>query len=137
MIHARFALLWLALLSLAGCATRGGGDSPNDSFTLPSAADNQKSVAPPTIRSIRGVLTFDSIEGGCAFLEATDGTRFEVLYPDGWRLDHAGAALRGPAGVVVRAGETVTVSGSIAVDRSSICQVGPIFRADTVEVPTG
>lgn len=137
MIRRATVLLGLALLWLAACTTGERGSAADDSFTLASPSDGTKSITPPATRSIRGVLTFDDIEGGCAYLESDDGTRFEVIYPAGWRLDRAAAILRGPADVVVRAGETVTVNGSIATDRSSICQVGPIFRAETVEISAG
>jgi hypothetical protein len=78
------------------------------------------------------MLGFDDIEGGCAFIEAADGTRYEVIYPAGWTIDQGGAELRGPDGQVALAGETVTVRGSVATDRSSICQIGPIFAATSV-----
>jgi hypothetical protein len=86
---------------------------------------------------VTGVLSFDDIEGGCAFIETQEGTKFQVLYPPGWQLDRAAAVLRGPSGEVVHAGDAVTVKGAVATDRSSICQVGPIFRATAVEIPRG
>ena len=82
-----------------------------------------------------GVLTFDDIEGGCTYLQTADGRRFEVIYPEGWAIDRACAKLDGPSGEVVRAGESLTAKGSIARDRSSICQVGPIFEASSVSPP--
>jgi hypothetical protein len=101
---------------------------------LPSSSSSSgKPGGGPTI--LRGVLTFDDIEGGCAYLQAADGRRFEVIYPEGWAIDRAGAKLDGPSGEVVRAGESLTVKGSIARDRSSICQVGPIFEASSVSPP--
>ena len=133
----RTVALSLALLSLAACSTDGGagsrGSAADDSFVLPGASDT-KSIAPPTSRSITGALTFDDIEGGCSYVQTADGAKFEVIYPEGWTLDKAAAILRAPDGTVVRAGETLTIEGAVARDRSSICQVGPIFQASSVTV---
>lgn len=103
----------------------------SDEFTRPSSIVN-KSLA-PAVGKVTGVLTFDDIEGGCAFIESADGTRYEVVYPDSWTLDLAAAELRSDDGRSVRAGDTLTVRGVPATDRSSTCQVGPIFIADEVE----
>jgi hypothetical protein len=76
------------------------------------------------------------VEGGCAYLEAADGTRYEVLYPDGWTLQVSPLELIGPDGAVhARAGDPVTLRGEIATDMASICQIGPIFRATEVVSP--
>jgi hypothetical protein len=146
-------LVWLALMSIAACASAGdrpstpagdgpsrpAGDGPSaaaDEFTLPSGSGRDaKSIAPGGPTSLTGVLTFDDIEGGCAFVQIADGTKVEVIYPAGWSLDRGAAVLRGPAGELVRAGATMTVRGAIATGRSSICQVGPIFEATAVEIP--
>ena len=132
-------VVWLAIVALAACTTSDeGGSAEDDSFTLPSRAGADGKSPPLTAgRSLTGVLSWDDIEGGCAFLLTADGTRYEVLYPEGWSLDRAEAVLRGPAGEVVHGGETVTVRGSIASGRSSICQVGPIFAATAVEFIPG
>ena len=130
-------LLSLAVISLSACATArepGRGEASDDIVSLPPASDGSgKSVGGPT--SVTGVLTFDDIEGGCIYLETPDGRRFEVIYPEGWVVDRPSGRVDGPAGEVVRAGESLTVRGSVAKDRSSICQVGPIIEASTVEVP--
>ena len=116
-------------------ADRGPGD---DEFTLPPPSDAWGSWAaksgPPAALTVTGTLTFDDIEGGCSFLATDSGTRYEVTYPDGWILDRRRADLRGPLGQWARAGDTVTVRGTVATDRSSICQVGPIFVATEVEI---
>lgn len=85
--------------------------------------------------TVTGRLGFDDIEGGCSFLETDEGTRYEVTYPDGWTIDRILAELRGPGGELAGAGVSVTVRGAIATDRSSICQIGPIFVATAVELP--
>ena len=113
-------------------------DSGEDEFTLPPPSDPRrawaaKQVAPAEM-TVTGVLSFDDIEGGCSFLVADSGTRYEVLYPEGWTLDRRRAELRGPGECVARAGDAVMVRGTVATDRSSICQVGPIFLATEVEL---
>ena len=114
---------------------RATGD---DEFTLPTSTDPwdawaAKSPSPPEV-TVTGRLGFDDIEGGCSFLETDEGTRYEVIYPDGWVVDRMLAELRGPGGELAGAGERVTVRGAVATDRSSICQIGPIFAATAVEL---
>ena len=130
------ALLVPAVLVVVAACTNAdpGGSAADDSFTLPSGHD--KSFEAPGGRTIEGALVFDDIEGGCSYVQAADGSKFEVIYPEGWALDRSAAVLRGPGGVVVAAGATVRVTGSVVTDRSSICQVGPIFQATSVE-PAG
>jgi hypothetical protein len=120
-----------------------GGREPDDAaaddeFTLPPPSDPHASWAAKTLRppteTVTGLLGFDDIEGGCSFLETGEGIRYEVIYPDAWRLDRMRGELRGPDGELARAGEAVTVRGAVATDRSSICQIGPIFVATDVEV---
>lgn len=131
--HVRYVatLLSVCAVLLTACSSGSrGSPSTGDEFTLPS---DSKSIAPGG-RSVTGTLGFDDIEGGCAYIEAADGTRYEVIYPAGWTLDQGGAQLRGPDGQVANAGEPVTVRGSLATDRSSTCQIGPIFAATSVEI---
>ena len=107
-------------------------------FTLPPPSDPRASWAAKTGSSVEtsvtGRLGFDDIEGGCSFLETVEGRRYEVAYPAGWTLDRQRADLRGPEGLVAKAGDALTVRGMVATDRSSICQIGPIFVATTVEI---
>lgn len=125
-------LVPIALLVVAACTTSDSGRAAgDDSFTLPPGRD--KSFAPSGARTVEGTLVFDDIEGGCSYLQLRDGSKLEIVYPDGWTLDRAAAVLRGPDAVVVDAGATLRVTGSVATDRSSICQVGPIFQATSVE----
>ncbi len=75
----------------------------------------------------------DDIEGGCPYLQAADGRRLQVLYPDGWTLKKSPLQLVAPDGSVhSRAGDTVSVLGAEADDMASICQIGPIIRATEV-----
>ena len=80
-----------------------------------------------------GVLGADSVEGGCTYLEAPDGVRYQVIYPDGWQVQASPLQLENPAGeVVATGGETITVRGRVADDMASICQIGQIFLATEV-----
>ena len=108
--------------------------TPTPSFRLTTP----KPSAPAQLGGgeLRGTLGFDDIEGGCAYLLADDGTRYEVIYPDGWKLQRAPLQLVSPDGeVVARAGDEVAVRGREAGDMASICQIGPIFRASEVLAP--
>ena len=127
---AAMVLVPVALALVTACSSEAGRSAADDSFTLPSTGSKSP---PPVGRTVEGTLVFDDIEGGCSYLQLADGSKVEVLYPDGWILDRAGSALRGPGGVVIRAGATVRATGSVVTDRSSICQVGPIFQATAVE----
>ncbi len=83
--------------------------------------------------TITGVLGSESIEGGCPYLQAPDNTRYEVIYPHGWKASAAPLELRNPDGeVAATGGDTVTVRGQLATGLASICQIGPIFRATEV-----
>lgn len=126
-------LAWLGLcVLLSACASgTGAGSLPASDGRSMSAA----SQVPPG-ETLTGRLGADSIEGGCPYLEADDGTRYEVLYPSGWEVDRGSGTLRDPDGVVVaRPGDTITVRGARAEGMASICQVGPIFRATEVVAP--
>ncbi|MGH2446836.1 MAG: hypothetical protein ACRDGD_12485 [Candidatus Limnocylindria bacterium] len=141
----------LAIALLATACAAGGADpsdtpdtstppvepapSPSASPSLaPESAQPSLESAVPDGDRITGILGADSVEGGCGYIQADDGTRYEILYPDGWQLTLSPLQLTAPDGeVVARAGDEVTVIGSEATDMGSICQIGPIFRATSVE----
>ena len=82
---------------------------------------------------LTGRLGIAEVEGGCPYLEAADGTRYEVIYPIGWQLDRAAVQLRDPDGALVAAaGDIVTIRGEVATGMVSTCQIGPIFEATEV-----
>ena len=128
---------------LTACAGTGGEDPPvsdamseapssSPSFTLRSMKPAPPSSLPG---NLTGVLGLAEVETGCPYLESADGTRYEVMYPDGWELRRSPLQLIAPDGsTVARAGDEVTVRGSVADDMASICQIGPIFRAIDVVV---
>lgn len=114
----------------------GTVSTPSSSTSSPAPSSGEPSIvgSPAQGDRVTGLLGFDDIEGGCAYVEADDGTRYEVMYPDGWELTESPLELRSPDGdVVARAGDEVTVVGEVAADMASICQIGPIFRATDVE----
>ena len=133
----------LIAIATAACAT--GGDSPGESQgtdtgspSLPGGGlRSLKPSAPASIaQTVTGQLGFDDIEGGCGYLQAEDGTRYQVIYPEGWELQRSPVQLVTPDGeAAARIGDTVTVRGMPADDMASICQIGPIFRATEVVLP--
>ena len=140
------ALIALGCLLFAACtaAPAASGPSPSASAAAPGVTSPSPSLTqvtpgpskpsgPDAADTYTGVLSFDSIEGGCAFLQTAEGRKLEVIYPDGWTLQKSPLELLAPDGSVhSRAGDTVTVKGSEATDMASICQIGPIIRATEV-----
>jgi hypothetical protein len=128
----------LVLLAACAAVSDGPGATPEPSPT-PEPSLRPASVQ-PTPRggdtggemTITGELGSDSIEGGCPYLQTVDGTRYQVLWPTGWNLDDRGALVSPEGSTVARIGDEVTVRGRVADDMGSICQIGPIFRADEV-----
>lgn len=73
-----------------------------------------------------------ALEGGCSWLD-TNGTRYQLALPDGYRVDYEQLAIMGPDGKpVAKAGDTITVTGHQASEQLSFCQVGPIFEVETL-----
>jgi hypothetical protein len=140
------SFLLVTAVLLAGCNGRGAGptDTPQPTSsaapTLPSPNTAPPKVSPTLhidkppddeVTTISGTLGFDSIEGGCAYLDAETKVRYEVLYPSGWKVD--GSALRNADGeAVARIGDSITLRGKVENGMVSICQIGPIFRATEV-----
>ena len=139
----RISALFVLAFALAACAAPGSSTDPTPEASsvepTPRASLRPSSIQPSPSpaegggEELTGVLGADSVEGGCAYLQAPDRTRYEVLYPDGWELSLSPLQLTSPEGeVVARGGDEVTVRGALAGDRASICQIGPIFRATEV-----
>ncbi|MGH2427787.1 MAG: hypothetical protein ACRDGV_02700 [Candidatus Limnocylindria bacterium] len=144
-------LILMPLVLLAACAAPAGEPSP--SLSPMQSPDPTEEATPveespsPTLQPslspvepelggegvLTGLLGADAIEGGCAYLQTPDRTRYEVIYPDGWELRMSPLELISPQGeVVATGGDSVSVRGSEAGDMASICQIGPIFRAAEV-----
>ena len=128
---------------MAGCSSSGGGTGGSGgssasaggaSAAAPSASLELASPKSPAAggNTYTGVLRSDAIEGGCAYLLAADGQKYEIIPPDGWQLQKAPAAVVSPSGeVVAKAGDVITVHGDEA-DMMSICQIGPIIQATDI-----
>jgi hypothetical protein len=131
--------LTVALLVVASAGCGGGAGVAGSAGASPGAASPSEQVASPltpedgSADTYTGRLGLDAIEGGCAYLETSDGQRYEVIYPDGWTLQKSPLQLIAPDGsVVAEDGDELTVRGSEA-DMVSICQIGPIIQATEVE----
>ncbi len=134
----------LTALVLTACAGAGRDEDPpmseavsEEAAPAPSLRLNSMKPAPPASLpgDLTGTLGLAEIETGCPYLESADGTRYEVMYPDGWELQRSPLQLVAPDGTTVaRAGDEVTVRGSVADDMASVCQIGPVFRATDVVV---
>ena len=124
---------------MAGCSSGASSSSGAVSTATPPAVSPSASLelespkSPPgTDQTYTGVLRSDAIEGGCVYLQAADGRKYEIIAPTGWEIQKAPAAVVDPSGqVVARAGEVITVNGHEA-DMMSICQVGPIIQATEI-----
>lgn len=135
------AVALFGVVAMNGC---GGGSGPG-SGSAGAGEPSQVGAASPGLelasqqptkggpaRTYTGVLASDAIEGGCAYVQAPDGRRYEVIYPDGWELRKSPLELVSPDGLVVaRAGDEVTVRGAKA-DMVSVCQLGPTIQATEV-----
>lgn len=133
----RTAILTVLLVVLAAC-----GSSPAEEAASADAEPSTSVVASPAVgtsesaaETLTGVLGGDpGLEGGCVWLDTPDG-RVEVIWPDGYQASADPVALRDAGGdVVAAAGDEVTVEATPATDRVSICQVGEIWTATTVEI---
>jgi hypothetical protein len=146
----RFALSLLCAVTLAACAAPGidatrsptperGSMEPREPSSRPTfdLVSRQPSRAPAGDgTTISGLLGADAIEGGCGYLQAPNGTRYQVIYPDGWDLQLNPLQLTSPEGeIVARGGDEVTVRGDETSEMASICQIGPMFRAIEVVLP--
>ena len=87
--------------SASPSATPSVSSAANASDAVSSATLTPESRPPPKGELLSGTLGFDGIEGGCSYVEASDGTRYQVLYPDGYAIDRSSGDLTGPGGAVV------------------------------------
>jgi hypothetical protein len=151
--------LTIAAIALGGCTVGGasptGSPHPTLTVAVPSASPTPTPAASPTAASstalptptealtmrpgssrpttdVTGTVGFDDIEGGCPYVQAADGLRYQVTYPDGWLVDRTTGAVTGPSGVRVELGQQITVRGTVMDDMASTCQIGPIFLATEV-----
>jgi hypothetical protein len=137
----RSLLAAVVALGLAACADGGTTSIESTPSAEPVATEGPSGLAassesPGLIggATITGVLSADSIEGGCVVLEADDSTRYEVIWPDGWSVSPELDLMDEHGEVVAEGGDLITVRGRIADDMASICQIGQIFEATEVTV---
>ncbi len=140
-VYTAAGVIVVIAIAIAACTAPGASDSlaPTSTPWAPNATSAAATASAHTLgeMEVTGRLAADSTEGGCAYLEASDGTRYEVVYPAGWTLRSSPLSLADPSGTIVaRAGDTVTVRGTITTEMASTCQIGPILKAATV-VPAG
>ena len=115
--------------------TEDADDEEPEMSPSPEAEDGH-TPRPGSDMEITGVLGGDpSLEGGCVWVDADDGNRYEVMWPDGYEADRETGELQDADGeLVASGGDEVTVAGQVAEDMMSICQVGIIFQAESVTV---
>jgi hypothetical protein len=135
-------IIVIAVVALAGCVATPSSTVQREVPSMSAHESPRASLIPASVQPqpdgegsrLSGTLGADAVEGGCAYLQAPDGTRYEVIYPDGWRVELSPLRLLDPNGAVVASGgDEITVVGQPADDMASICQIGPIFRATEVE----
>ena len=136
-----------SLVLLVACTQAGSSSEPSASPTAsesPTPSVTASAEASPATESatpspddpdgeagepLTGTLGYEGIEGGCSFVES-GGTRYQVIYPDGYSIDAATGDLLGPDGeVLVPIGGDLELHGAVNDDLGSICQIGPIFEA--------
>lgn len=146
MHHLRMSLRLVtigAVLALAGCAAGTNETSPATTPDVTAPAETASPTPQETIEvtpetppgdreELTGTLGMDSIEGGCAYLEVENGTRYEIMWPEGWSVDGGGTLFNPEGQAVAGPGDEVTVRGAQADGFASICQIGPIFAASEV-----
>ena len=70
----------------------------------PSAAapqpEREPDREPGVTADYSGILSMDAIEGGCPYLQAANGDKLQVIYPEGWQLNKSPLELVAPDGSV-------------------------------------
>lgn len=115
-----------AALAIVAAACAGGDDpSPGQPDDGPDGGADDEIV---------GELGGDpELAGGCSWVEV-DGTRYEIVWPDGWEVDEDAGEARSPDGDDADFGDTVAVTGTVDDDAATICQVGPVLEAEQVRL---
>src|SRR4029077_14079898 len=137
MRHSIRLLPIMFVFGIAACSASPGGTTPSSAppsarlVARPSVSLQPAWGAPPADYS--GILWMDEIEGGCAYLQADDGRKLQVIYPEGWALKKSPLEPLAPRRRVhSKGGDRVSINGSVANDIATICQIGPVIRATEV-----
>lgn len=105
---------------------------------IPEDGDDRESREPPEGAEpgrVAGTLGGDArLEGGCVWVEA-GSTRYEISWPDGYTAETDPVRLLRDGEVVAQAGDELAVRGQVDKDAMTVCQIGPVFRANKVELP--
>ena len=139
-----------AALLLGACADEPAEvGSPDPTTTTTSATPTPAGTADPTptpapsdpaggrdeFRSWTGTLGGSEIEGGCVWLEADDGTRYELVAAPGGTVavDTANLSLLRADGTVFEGGAPITLDAALDPEAMSFCQIGPILMVRDVQ----
>ena len=125
------ALLCTLLLAACGQSEEAADVDPPQ----PETEDTGPTAEPTGAGTLVGTLGGDpGLEGGCAWVRRSDGTRYEVQYPAGYEVTFDPLELVGPDGQVVAVeGDELTLTGAVDPGMMSFCQIGEIFVATAVE----
>lgn len=140
------AILLVMDLLVAGCADAPGEQAPTEQTPTPQEVEpgadpsptaepslapaDTEAAAPEATSTLSGTFGGDpALEGGCTWLDAEDG-RYEIVYPDDYEVTADPPRITGPDGkVIAEDGDSIVLEGYAEPDLTSICQVGPIWRA--------
>lgn len=139
--HVLVALL--AALALSACAGDTGGsgvveDQPSESSAVDPTGDEVEpgaTTAAPDPVTVSGVLGGSNLEGGCVWLDADDGTRYELIGGPSASvaIDPANQVIADATGTVIaEAGDPIEVTGTVDDGLATFCQVGENLVVDSV-----
>lgn len=84
-------------------------------FQLPSTLEPPAPPVEEELITLTGLLKFTELEGGCYYLETSEGKKYELLGIGENELQE-------------NLDKTITVKGKVRQDMVSICQIGTIFE---------
>lgn len=118
--------------AVGGC--QAWGDCFSDYLVFARPMTSRPDASPRLLGDLVGTLGGDrELETGCAWLTDSTGKRWEVLWPDGYRIVFPVGrepVLIGPGDeMVASAGDTVAVNGAPPSGLGSRCMIGELFEA--------
>lgn len=136
------ALLLALVISLAACGSSDGDgvavgeDAPTPAAPTEGSRDGTSSPAETGGSSvdvdgtIEGTFGGTDLEGGCVYLDADDGTRYELVRApeSSIVIDPQNRVIASASGeVIAREGDRVAVEGLTDPGLMTFCQIGTIF----------